>query len=47
VERLKYYKDHPENIVKKLPHRTDVFSSLDRIAKNLGWTTWDKLGATK
>jgi hypothetical protein len=47
VERLKYYKDHPENIAKKLLHRTDVSSSLDKIAKNLGWTTWDKLGATK
>jgi len=43
IKRLRYYQGTPQNIVNRLPHRTDVPNKLGQIVENLGLTTWDQL----
>lgn len=43
IKRLEYYQNTPQNIVNRLPHRTDIPNKLEQIAQNLGLTTWNHL----
>ena len=40
---LSHYVSSPQEIISRLPHRTDIPKRVDQITKNLGLITWDKI----
>lgn len=43
IERLNLYRDNPDKITERLPHRSDIRNRLEQLAANLGFITWTKL----
>jgi len=44
---LSHYVSNPQEIINRLPHRTDIPRKIDQITKNLGMITWNKLSKIK
>ena len=40
---LRHYLDNPQEIVDRLPHRTDISKKIEKIADNLGLIIWNQL----
>ena len=40
---LRHYLDNPQEIVDRLPHRTDIPKKIEQITDNMGLTTWNQL----
>jgi hypothetical protein len=43
IERLNLYRENPNKIVDRLPHRSDIRSKLKQLTANLGFITWETL----
>ena len=43
IKLLKHYLDIPQEIINRLPHRTDIPKRIEQIANNLGLITWNQL----
>jgi len=40
---LRHYLGNPQEIVDRLPHRTDIPKRIEQITENMGLTTWNQL----
>lgn len=43
IERLNLYRENPNKITERLPHRIDIRSRLGQLTANLGFITWERL----
>jgi len=43
IERLNLYREDPNKMTERLPHRSDIGNKLEQLTANLGFITWERL----